>query len=378
MRKLASVQVINALDPIPNADKIEKATVLGWECVVKKGDFKVGDKCVYFEIDSLLPEDNPVFDFLKDSKGHIKRLQTKKLRGQISQGLCMPMSILEKDAPVGTDVTAVLKVKKWEPDAYNRPRKGTWNQRDVKRFHGWFAKKVLYGKPWTNWFKRFLFTASKKSFPPFIYKTDETRVQNLPDVIEKYAGTSCIVTEKLDGQSYTLWFDDQLKMHVASRNLEILDTNNYFWQTAKRMDLEAKLKNYFADDLEKLKWLCLQGEQIGPNIQGNKYKFTQKCIYWFNMLYVRPVRYLDFSVLEELVLACDLKTVPVVERSYKLENDVHALIEKSKGQSALGHTPREGIVIRPEPHIIDNELHDMVGNRVSFKAINPDFLLKYE
>ena len=147
---------------------------------------------MYFEIDSLLPEDNPVFDFLKDSKGHIKRLQTKKLRGQISQGLCMPMSILGKDEPVGTDVTEVLKVKKWEPDAYNCPQKGTWNQRDVKRFHGWLAKHVLYGKPWTNWFKQFLFTPSKKSFPPFIYKTDETRVQNLPDVIGKYAGTPCI------------------------------------------------------------------------------------------------------------------------------------------------------------------------------------------
>ncbi|WP_337564108.1 hypothetical protein [Megasphaera sp.] len=67
MRKLASIQKIISLTPIPNADRIELARVLGWKCVVKKGEFKVGDKCVYIEIDSIPPSDNPVFDFLKVS-----------------------------------------------------------------------------------------------------------------------------------------------------------------------------------------------------------------------------------------------------------------------------------------------------------------------
>ena len=100
-RNLATIQLISALDPITGADKIEKATILGWECVVKKGDFAVGDKCIFIEIDSVLPA-IPYWDFMAPRRYRVK---TIRLRKQVSQGLAVPLKdLLElKDPKVGTD-----------------------------------------------------------------------------------------------------------------------------------------------------------------------------------------------------------------------------------------------------------------------------------
>ncbi|MDB5308575.1 MAG: ligase, partial [Gemmataceae bacterium] len=130
MRKLASIQVVNAVEPIPNADAIERVRVLGWWVVGKKGDFEKGDQVVYCEIDSLLPE-RPEFEFLRTSSfkpaqtdaagATIQptgfRIKTVKLRGQVSQGICFPLSVLPPGAPTGEgeDVTDWLGVRKWEP-----------------------------------------------------------------------------------------------------------------------------------------------------------------------------------------------------------------------------------------------------------------------
>jgi len=91
MRNLASIQKIKSLSPIEGADAIEKAEILGWELVVKKNEFNVGDFCVYCEVDSILPQ-LPMFEFLRSKKF---RIRTAKFRGQISQGIAFPLSILE-------------------------------------------------------------------------------------------------------------------------------------------------------------------------------------------------------------------------------------------------------------------------------------------
>src|SRR5438067_2333611 len=130
MRKLASIQTVSAVEPILNADAIEKIRVLGWWVVVKKGEFKPGDKVVYCEIDSLLPE-KAEFEFLRpncykaaqsDATGVVTlppgfRIKTIKLRGQVSQGICFPLSVLPEGAPTDedADVTDALCVRKWEP-----------------------------------------------------------------------------------------------------------------------------------------------------------------------------------------------------------------------------------------------------------------------
>ncbi|MDP3434361.1 MAG: RNA ligase (ATP), partial [Bacteroidota bacterium] len=170
MRKLASVQKIKALEPIENADAIEKATVLGWQLVVKKGEFRVGDLAVYCEVDCLMP-DKPVFEFLKP-RG--MRVRTIRLRGQVSQGICFPLSILPADFEIveDADCTEVLGIEKYEPP----------------------MPACLAG-------------IAKGKFPSFIPKTDETRVQVLQHVLDKYKGTKCYVTEKVDGSSGTYFIN---------------------------------------------------------------------------------------------------------------------------------------------------------------------------
>lgn len=381
MRKLASIQKIVSLTPIPNADRIELAQVLGWKCVVKKGEFKVGDNCVYFEIDSVPPSDNPVFDFLKKSNGKMERIKTRKMRGQISQGLAMPVTMFPVLAKcgVGDDVTKKLGVTKWEPDERNKVSI-SHSPLYMRRFHNRHLK-WLYDKPWCDLFSKWLYVKSRAKFPSFLNKTDETRVQVLGDMLEKYKGTKCYVTEKIDGQSITIWFDGHSKMHVASRNYELINKKDYMWAATRCENVEAKVRSWFSLNLSsRPKHFFLQGELIGLGIQANRYNKMWYYIYFFNSGFYdsNRVQYNDIDTLLELAKQVGLRTVPMLDDNYKLESDIDSIVEMSKGQSKLADIPREGIVIRPIETIYDNTIKGMVGNRISFKAINPDFLLKYD
>ena len=376
MRKLASIQKIKSLTPIPSADRIELARVLGWKCVVKKGEFKVGDKCVYIEIDSIPPSDNPVFDFLKHSNGKMDRVKTIKLRGQVSQGLAMPVNLFDglEKYNVGDDVTKVLGIKKWEPDERNKVSLSQ-NPLYMRRFHN-HRLKWLYDNPWCKLFDKWLYVKSRAKFPLFLNKTDETRVQVLGDMLEKYKGTECYVTEKIDGQSITIWFDGNSKMHVASRNYEILDKEDYMWAAIGCENIEAKVRA--CSFHLRPKCFFLQGELIGPGIQANRYNKMTYFIYFFNSGFCDSgkVQYNSIDTLLELADKVGLRTVPMLNDNYKLESDIDSIVEMSRGKSVLLDVPREGIVIRPKKDIYDNQIEGMVGNRISFKAINPDFLIK--
>ena len=228
MRKLASIQTIRALTPIEGADAIETAAVLGWQLVVKKGEFSVGDKAVYCEIVCLMP-DKPEFEFLKP-RG--MRVRTIRLRGQISQGICFPLSILPADAPTeeDTDVTELLGIIKHEPP----------------------IPACLSG-------------IMKGNFPSFIPKTDETRVQVLQSVLNRYAGEPCFVTEKLDGSSATYFINND-EFGVCSRNMQLEENaENSFWKIANTLEIESKLRTIGKN-------IALQGELVGEGIQGNKLK----------------------------------------------------------------------------------------------------------
>ena len=237
MRKLASIQLIRSLEPIEGADVIEKATVLGWQLVVKKGEFRVGDLCVYCEIDSLLP-DRPEFEFLKP-RG--MRIKTIRLRGQVSQGICLPLSILPDGIAFeeNADCTTILGITKYEPP----------------------IPACLSG-------------IVKGKLPSFIPKTDETRVQVLQQLLSKYKGEKCYISEKLDGSSATFYIYNN-EFGVCSRNLELLeDAANSFWKVARQMDIENKLRalngNY-----------AIQGELVGEGIQGNKLRLKgQTVLLW--------------------------------------------------------------------------------------------------
>jgi RNA ligase (TIGR02306 family) len=329
MRKLASIQKIKSLSPIEGADAIEKAQVLGWQLVVKKGEFNVGDFCVYCEIDCVMP-DKPEFAFLKPRK---MRIKTVKLRGQISQGICFPLSVLPEGTPIteDLDVTELLGITKYEPPI---PA---------------FLEGVMKGR-----------------FPSFIPKTDEPRVQIVQELLDENQGTKCYITEKIDGSSTTFYMKDG-EFGVCSRNLEFLeDDKNSMWQFARETNLENKLrslnKNY-----------ALQGEIVGENIQKNTLNLKGQTVYFYNVFDIDAYKYLDFTEFVLLIESLGLKTVPIISKDYILENDIDKIVEMSIGKSLINPQGwREGIVIRSQKEQFTK------GERLSFKAVNPKFLLKYD
>lgn len=206
MRKLAHIETITWKKPIEGADRIELVGVLGWQCIAKKDEFQVGDVCVYIEIDSIVDKNNPDFAFLEPKHYKIK---TMKMRGVLSQGIVFPTSILSKKTyNIGDDVTNELKITEVEDEIPKEPP-----DKVLQRFKQ--QHKKLYKNKVFQWFIKFLWfrklvystlLKKKKSspkFPEWIIKTDETRIQNMPWVLESYAGKPMVVTEKLDGTSTT-------------------------------------------------------------------------------------------------------------------------------------------------------------------------------
>ncbi|SMD42170.1 RNA ligase, DRB0094 family [Aquiflexum balticum DSM 16537] len=336
MRKLASIQRIKSLEPIEGADAIEKATVLGWQLVVKKGEYQMGDLAVYCEIDSILP-DRPEFEFLKP-RG--MRIRTIRLRGQVSQGICFPLSILPDHIEVqeDLDVTEILGITKYEPP----------------------IPAYLSGKV-------------KGKFPSFIPKTDETRVQILQKVLDKYQGVSCYVSEKLDGSSATYFIKDG-EFGVCSRNMELYeDDENSFWKVARELNVEEKLRSLNKN-------IAIQGELIGEGIQDNKLRLRGQTVRIFNAFDIDRFEYLPYQEFLDLMEKLDLPIVPIMEADYKLENDIEAIVKKATVRSLICKDVwAEGIVIRPHLEKMDLllSIESFNTGRVSFKAINPEFLIKY-
>jgi RNA ligase (TIGR02306 family) len=351
MRKLASIQTVNATEPIPNADTIEKIRVLGWWVVVKKGEFKPGDRVVYCEIDSLLP-DRAEFEFLRancfkpaqtDATGTVTqaagfRIKTIKLRGQVSQGICFPLSVLPEGAPTDedADVTDALAIRKWEP-----------------------PQTIGMGG------------RIKGTFPGFLPKTDETRVQVLETVLKRHSGREFFVTEKLDGTSFTA-FVREGEFGVCSRNmlLDTTDEASVLVRVAKRLGLEERLRAFgTARGFDA----AIQGELIGPGVQQNKYALPEVTLRVFNVFDVSAYRFLNHADMLAGVAEMGLEAVPQLG-TLVLNHGVDELVAMSEGTSVLNaKAQREGIVLRPLREVEDDYL-----GRLSFKAINPKFLLKYD
>jgi len=348
MRKLASIEKILKILPIKDADRIELATVLGWNVVVKKGEFKIGDMCVYVEIDSILP-DKPEFEFMRIRKFKVK---TIKLKGQISQGIVFPLSILPDNIKIseGMDVTDILGITKYE-DYDPEPAK------KHGKIYNYFMKfKII----------RILFLKRKKKggFPEFIIKTDETRIQAMPKVIDN--DITFVVTEKVDGSSLSCFYNKK-EFGVCSRNTWIKkNDNSRFWKAVKKYNLEYKVK-----EISKLikANVVIQGEVVGQGVQSNKYKISGFDLYIFNIFDIDNRKYLKHSKIVEICKQFDLKMVPFIG-NIKF-NTVEEYVKYSMGKSVINKDiQREGIVCRdPE--------NEEVG-RVSFKVINPEFLLKFD
>ncbi len=323
--KLAYVGRIVQVGPVPNADRLDRAQVdclsggLWWG-VVGRGQFALGDSCVVYLQDAILPQ-TPEFEFLKKYR---YRVRMQKLRGVPSEVLIMPLpdEAMGNLRVPGTDATEVLGVKKFE-------------------------KPVAGAK---------LGARRKTYFPPFIPKTDEPNFQRARHLLEVLRTVPCYMTTKCDGSSATFYKKDGV-FGVCSRNLELFpEDGNAFWDTARRYKLDELLDEGFA----------LQAELVGPGVQGNPMGLTQLELRVFNVFKI-GYGYLDFKFAQAMAADLYVPFVPVlggVDASFSLEGLDDDLIRKLAEGYYPNGSPREGIVIRP----LTEMTHE--GERVSVKVIN--------
>lgn len=358
MRKLASVKRISKMLPIEGKDRIALAVVDGWNVIVRKSEFEEGGLCVYVEIDSVMP-DKPEFAFLKDKNFRIK---TMKMAGVISQGICFPLSILpQKDWNEGDDVTEVLGVKQYEDTMDDAPRENMPKKKWPKFLMRW------------AWFRRLVQGRKKNDtdFPSFISKTDETRIQNMPGILNDKR--EWVATEKIDGQSGTFCLvrkkrilpfgRPKFEYIVCSRNrrLPVRDNSSY-WKVSDRYQIRENLRRMIGD----FQWIAIQGECVGPGIQKNKYNFGSCDLYVFNL--ITPLGRMDSESAEGIMRQFDMKFVPIVDRHYVLPDTVKEVLDFAHGQSMIANDPtsREGIVFRSK------------DGKQSFKAVDPLFLMEHD
>ena len=331
-RKLASVVKIVDIQPIPGADAIVVATVKGWKVVVKVNEYKVGDLAVYYEIDSFLPI-HPQFEFLRKSSfkrmGSSEgfRLKTIRLRGQISQGLLTPIPTDISDPKEGDDLTETLGIVKYEPP----------------------IPAQLAGK-------------IKGTFPSFIPKTEEIRIQNFESEVGfSPVGERAYVTEKLDGTSFTCYFNNGV-FGVCGRNWELSETSdNSLWRMANLLQLKEKMTKHGKN-------IALQGELIGAGINGNLYGLSDHKLFFFTGYDIDKGRRMFFDELEWVLFGLDLQMVPVLEKyGFVIPNEsniVDYMLKYAEGKSVLNmEVDREGVVVRG------------LEREFSFKAISNTYLL---
>ncbi|HPM21240.1 MAG TPA: RNA ligase (ATP) [Thermotogota bacterium] len=356
MRQLATIRKISNITKIDGADFIELATIDNWNVIIEKNKYQVNDKIIYCEIDSFLPI-KPQYEFLRKSSykklydgSEGFRIKTMKMKGVYSQGLVLSLDVLPlNEYNEYDDVTDLLNIK-----LYEEPVKMNGNVR-------------------------------MGTFPQFLYKTDEPRIQNLNINELVNLHTDLEVTEKLDGTSAT-YYNYNNEIGICSRNnkIEIDDASddvyNYIF---KKYDL-ANVLNFFIEDY------AIQGEIIGPGIQNNNYKLKEPEFYIFNIFDINKQRYLLYNEISTLVNNanelrykfndnwCELKQVPYHTTVNTAElltiNDYFNLIPE---KSILNkNSDIEGIVLRSAMR------HNVRGirfnNFISFKVISNKFLLKHE
>ena len=341
-RKMATIRKIDNILPIEGADMIEAVKIGGWTVVAQKSmGYKINDLVIYCEIDSFIPTDIAPFltqagHFPKEYKGvKGERLRTKKLRGVISQGLLLPLETLTNfpsdqwfdTSPFeGSDVSSLLGITKWNPPA------------------------------------EFQSPDAKGLFPSFIPKTDQERIQNLSKDFQQWKeeGTIWEVTEKLDGSSMTVFYNEG-QIGVCSRNLELKeDENNTFWKVAKS---SGAIEALIGAGLE----VALQGELIGPGIQGNKYGLTEHQFFVYDVFDINTQTYLLPEARLSLVEGMGLNHVPLLETTSFVSATIDDVLQSAEDKSVIGSKPeREGLVFKS------------MTTQDSFKAISNKWLCKFE
>lgn len=379
-RALAYIVTIDEIRPIEGYDRVEYARTNGWWCVISKNDnLNVGDKCVYFEVDSKVNAADERFAFLEKRNYKIK---TQKMCKVISQGLLMPLSLFPElgDVDINTDVTDALKVTYAVEEDNARKGKG---DPDAKYKSMAARHKNIFKKPWAKWMMRrawgrkimFFFFGKKKDnprgFPTFVSKTDEERVENQPWRIGD--GKTYLATEKLDGTSCTYALErkgkNKFEFYVCSRNVrqqdekqECYHDHNIYWDLAFKYNIEQHLKD-FLNEFPCLKWVCIQGEGVG-SVQGNPLKLKEDDLYIFNFKESETGRWSSRAGKEQ-VEEWGMKWVPILGE-VQMPDTMEELKELATGKSVVNpDVMREGIVYRS------------LDGSDSFKNVSREYLLKH-
>lgn len=386
-RALAYTAKITEINNIEGADNIQQGKVNGWPIIIKKGEFNEGDIGVFFEIDSRVPENNPVFEFLAPKKFKIKTMKLNKF-GVFSQGLLMPIALfpeLGANPEVHTDVTDLLGIK-YAVDEDNE-RKAAKVNKD-KKYQSMAARNAkLFKKPFFRWLMRrewgrkllFVFFGKKKDNPrgwpthfPFIHKTDEERCENMPWVLGYER--PLIVTEKLDGTSSTYILErkgkNKYEFYVLSRNVRQADENqacyhdhNIYWDMAFKYNIETKLREYM-EKYPLLTYVCVQGESVG-SVQGNPLKLAEDDFYVFNFIDSLNGRWAS-TAAREIIEEMGMKFVPILDNEFMMPTDMEEFKQMATAPSVVNpNVMREGIVLRDPT------------NDFSFKNVSREYLMKH-
>jgi hypothetical protein len=383
-RALAYTVRCGKIEKIEGADNIELMSVLGWKVITKIGEFHEGHLCVYFEIDSKLPE-KEWSEFMASKKYKVKTMKLGKFK-VISQGLALPLSVFDVEMPneEGVDVTELLGVT-YSVDEDNERKSNKVNK--DKKYQSMAARnaKLFKKKPFRwlmrrEWGRKLLFAifGKKRDNPrgwpthfPFIHKTDEERCENLPWVLGYER--PLIVTEKLDGTSCTYILEKKKKgyeFYVLSRNVRQADENqacyhdhNIYWDLAFKYDIENKLKGYL-EAYPECTYVCIQGEGVG-SVQGNPLKLTEDDLYVFNFIDSINGR-MPSTVGKAFIEKMGMKWVPILDENYMMPTDMEEFKQFATAKSVVNpNVMREGIVLRDPT------------NDFSFKNVSREYLLKH-
>lgn len=326
--KLASLEIVKSVKKHPNADSLDILNILGWQTICKRGEFKEGDKIIFIIIDTILP-DMPWSEFLKDKKNPDKliRLRNAKIRGEYSQGLCLPLSILDGNSfaaaswQVGADVGAELGIKKYE-----------------KELPASLSGEII------------------GTFPTYLVsKTDEDNGLSNPNLVDEVLKRRITVTKKMDGSSVTIIIKNGNIDEVCSRNFSLREsTTNAFWKVARKLNIPLGWNG------------AIQGEVCGVGINGNVHNIPQPTLFVFQIL--TEEMYMTYHNMEQFCiqnLKCNV--VPLVgyyDNNLTLDN----LIEIADNQITDEGIPSEGIVVRPSDYRSSG-----IGRPLGFKLINRNY-----
>lgn len=332
MRKLASVQRIEEIASIPDAERVCRYRVLGWWVVDQIGKYNIGDVVIYCEPDSVIPADlqrdlfysNKPEEEIPQLEGFV--LKTKKIRKVYSQGMIIPIEFVDgHPVVVGDDVSEILGIVKHEP----------------------VVPAALAGN-------------AKGNLPHFVRRDDEPRIQGLSSDYEQFRKYRFSVTEKLEGSNAGFFLKDG-NFGVCSRNLELKeDSTNAYWKIARKFKIEENLRSCG----HIINNVVIKGELIGPGVQGNIYKFKDLDFRVFSVFMIDEGRYLSYNDMDALCERLELITVPLVADRFELPPTIDELLELAEGQSVLAPVEREGLVFRTD------------DRSISFKAISNKHLSK--